>query len=185
MKIVFSLVLALFINSLAVVNASTIATDGKEFETGAIGQTSPRYYMSWDEVTNLTQRVADHLNALPEKPTGMLIVSRGGLVPGGILAQKLGIKNIRVICLESYGEDETRGTIRSIYAPNDIIFDGEKWVVVDDLVDMGLTLGHIRERYSTAHYVTLAAKPAGKSCVDFSAKDFSQDTWIVFPWENK
>jgi xanthine phosphoribosyltransferase len=183
MKIVFSLVLALFVNSLAIVNASASAVDGREFETGAIEQARPRYYMSWGEVADLTQGVADHLNALPEKPKGMLIVSRGGLVPGGILAQKLGIKNIRVICLESYGENETRGAIRSIYAPSDIVFDGERWVVADDLVDSGLTLEYIRGLYPAAHYVTLAAKPAGKSCVDFSAKDFPQDTWITFPWE--
>ncbi|MBY0280902.1 MAG: xanthine phosphoribosyltransferase [Alphaproteobacteria bacterium] len=143
-----------------------------------------KYNMEWSEAENLTQIVADHAKTLPEIK-GILAVSRGGLTPASVLGNKLGIRNIRVICLASYGETKEFENLKVIYGPNDIAEGGKGWLIVDDLVDKGGTFKYLHTLYPAAHYVTLAAKPAGKAFTNFSAKDFAQDIWIVFPWEKE
>ena len=102
MKVAFTFILALVISSIAVVNSSALAPVGES----SSAQPSPtKYYMEWAEAKNLAQVVADHCIALP-KFKGILAISRGGLAPAALLAQKLGIKNVRVICLESYSEEK-------------------------------------------------------------------------------
>lgn len=145
---------------------------------------SEKYYMTWAEAKNLAQIIADHCKTLP-KFRGILAISRGGLPLAAILGQKLGIKNIRVICLESYSEEKELGSMKEIYAPKDITDNGEGWLVVDDIADSGSTLQYTRTLYPKAYYVTLVSKPIGKPHANFSAKDFPQSTWIVFPWEDK
>lgn len=181
MKVAFTFILALVISSISVVNSASLTPAGES----SSAQPSPtKHYMSWDEAKNLAQVVADHCGTLP-KFKGILAISRGGLAPAGVLGQKLGIKNVRVICLESYSEKRESGNMREIYVPNDITDGGEEWLVVDDIADKGTTLKHVRTLYPKAHYVTLVAKPIGKPYADFSAKEFLQETWIVFPWEDK
>ena len=34
-----------------------------------------------------------------------------------------------------------------------------------------------------AHFATVYAKPAGRSVVDTYVTEVSQDTWILFPWD--
>ncbi len=140
------------------------------------------YNIEWSEVDTLTSSLAESCKSQPNKWKGILIISRGGLVSGGILAQKLNIKNIKVICLTSYNDDNKKGDFKVISMPSDIAENGKDWIVVDDLADSGNTLKYIKGLYPEAFYVTLLTKPQGKG-LSVYAKEFPQDTWIVFPWE--
>jgi len=60
---------------------------------------------------------------------------------------------------------------------------GEGWLIVDDLVDTGRTGRLVREMLPKAHFATVYAKPAGRSVVDTYITEVSQDTWILFPWD--
>ena len=116
-----------------------------------------------------------------EKPKGILIITRGGLIPGGMLASLSHIKNIRVVVLESY-EKMKRGALRLIHKPN-IPNKGAGWLVIDDIVDTGATTKFVQKLFPKAHYLSLVVKPQGEHLVhDYSYK-VSQDTWVVFPWE--
>ena len=37
----------------------------------------------------------------------------------------------------------------------------------------------------TAHFATVYAKPAGRPTVDSFITEVSQDTWILFPWDQE
>lgn len=161
-------VLVLFLGFL--VTACSIPTKEKEIHN-----------IEWSEVDKLTSSLADTCKNQPNPWKGILIISRGGLVPGGILAQKLGIKNVRVICLASY-KDKTRGELQVLHRPDDIEAKGKDWIIIDDLADSGATLRYVKGFYPDAYYVTLITKPQGRG-LSTSATEYPQDTWIAFPWE--
>lgn len=57
-------------------------------------------------------------------------------------------------------------------------------LIVDDLVDTGGTAQIVRKAYPKAHIATVYAKPKGRKTADTYQKDLTQETWVVFSWEN-
>ena len=55
--------------------------------------------------------------------------------------------------------------------------------MIDDLVDSGETAKAVKAMLPKAHIATVYAKPAGLPIVDSYVTQVSQDTWIVFPWD--
>ncbi|HEI6832230.1 TPA: xanthine phosphoribosyltransferase [Yersinia enterocolitica] len=110
---------------------------------------------------------------------GIIAVSRGGLVPAGILARELGIRYVDTVCIASYNHDN-QGELKVLKRAEG---DGEGFIVIDDLVDTGGTAKAIREMYPKAHFVTIFAKPAGRPLVDDYVVDIPQGTWIEQPWD--
>ena len=118
---------------------------------------SEKYVVTWDMLQIHARKLATRL--LPvEQWKGIIAVSRGGLVPGALLAREL------TVLKRAEG-------------------DGEGFIVIDDLVDTGGTAVAIREMYPKAHFVTIFAKPAGRPLVDDYVVDIPQDTWIEQPWD--
>jgi xanthine phosphoribosyltransferase len=136
--------------------------------------------VSWGELHRDSRALAWRLmEAGPWK--GMIAVTRGGLVPAAIVARELEIRLIDTFCVASY-EGETQGKTRVLKGV-DLENGGEGWLIVDDLVDTGATFRVIREQLPNAHFATVYAKPAGRDTVDSFITEVSQDTWILFPWD--
>lgn len=106
-------------------------------------------------------------------------IARGGLVPAAIVARELNIRNVDNVSIASY-EGKVQGEPRIIKGLDD---DGEGVLVVDDLVDTGVTARLVRQLLPKAHIATVYAKPEGKGDVDTFVTIVSQNTWIVFPWD--
>ncbi len=139
---------------------------------------SEKYVVTWDMLQIHARKLAQRL--LPvEQWTGIIAVSRGGLVPGALLARELGIRNVDTVCISSYDHDNQR-ELKIIKRAEG---DGEGYIVIDDLVDTGGTAQAIRDMYPKAHFVTIFAKPAGRPLVDDYVVDIPQDTWIEQPWD--
>ncbi len=141
------------------------------------------YPVTWKEFYRNAQALAWRLS---ESMTweGIIAVTRGGLVPTAIVARELGIRRIDTINIVSYSEDN-RQTDPLIIKSSQIEEGGRRWLVVDDLVDTGATAQIIREMLPHAHIAAIYAKPSGKSYVDTYMTEVSQNTWIVFPWEEE
>ena len=136
--------------------------------------------VSWSELHRDSRALAWRLmEAGPWK--GMIAVTRGGLVPAAIVARELEIRLIDTFCVASY-EGETQGKTR-VLKDVDLEDGGAGWLVVDDLVDTGATFRVIRKQLPNAHFATVDAKPAGRDTVDSFITEVSQDTWILFPWD--
>ncbi len=116
----------------------------------------------------------------------MVCITRGGLVPAAIVARELGIRVIETVCIASYHEYKTQGglqILKCLGAELQKYGQGEKVLVVDDLVDTGTTFKVVRELLPKAHFATVYAKPLGRPLVDTFITEVSQDTWIYFPWD--
>ena len=113
--------------------------------------------------------------------TGIIAVARGGLVPAAIIARELGLRLVDTVCVVSYDGRKRRDEPPCVIKP--VAGDGAGWLVVDDLVDSGDTLRHLRKMLPKAHYATIYAKPDGASLVDSWVTAIEQDLWLVFPWD--
>jgi xanthine phosphoribosyltransferase len=146
-----------------------------------LSETPRRYFpVSWDEMHRdaraLSWRLAD------KGPwTGIVAVARGGLVPAQIVARELEVRLIDTICVSSY--DHQRQRTPEIL--KGVSGTGAGWLIVDDLVDTGQTGRVVREMLPEAHFATVYAKPAGRPVVDTFVTEVSQDTWILFPWDQQ
>lgn len=139
---------------------------------------SEKYVVTWDMLQIHARTLAKRLTPV-EQWTGIIAVSRGGLVPAALLARELGIRYVDTVCISSYDHDHQREMKIVKRAEG----NGEGFIVIDDLVDTGGTAKAIREMYSAAHFVTIFAKPAGRPLVDDYVIDIPQDTWIEQPWD--
>jgi xanthine phosphoribosyltransferase len=84
------------------------------------------------------------------------------------------------VCIRSYSDANLRGEVEVLKS---VAGDGEGVLIVDDLVDTGITARAVREMLPKAHFATIYAKPAGRPMVDTFITEVSQDTWILFPWD--
>ncbi len=134
--------------------------------------------VSWDQLHRDAKALAWRL--AEEGPwTGIVAITRGGLVPAAIVARELDLRLVDTVCVASY-DHKTQGK-PSILKP--VPGDGDGTLIVDDLVDTGRTAAVVREMLPKAHFATVYAKPAGRPLVDTFITEVSQDTWIYFPWD--
>ncbi|WP_374449381.1 xanthine phosphoribosyltransferase [Stella sp.] len=135
--------------------------------------------VSWEEFHRLSRDLA--LRLAEQAPWRMLVaVTRGGLVPAAIVARELDLRRVDTLCIASY-DDRTRGVPQVLKAAE--AGDGEGVLVVDDLVDTGVTARVVRGLLPRAHFATVFAKPEGRPLVDTFVAEIGQDTWIAFPWD--
>ena len=93
---------------------------------------SEKYIVTWDMLQIHARKLASRL--MPsEQWKGIIAVSRGGLVPGALLARELGIRHVDTVCISSYDHDNQRELKVLKRAEG----DGEGFIVIDDLVDTG------------------------------------------------
>ena len=141
------------------------------------------YPISWDQLHRDSKALSWRLLGVGAFK-GIIVITRGGLVPAAIIARELDIHLVDTICISSYDWKNQKGEaeiLKSFYGEG----DGEGWLLVDDLVDTGRTAKMVREIVPKAHFATVYAKPAGRPLVDTFITEVSQDTWILFPWDTE
>ena len=111
--------------------------------------------------------------------SGIVAITRGGLVPAAIVSRELDVRLVDTVCVASYDHQDQREemVLKSVSG------NGEGMLIIDDLVDTGKTARIVRDMLPRAHFAAVYAKPAGRPLVDTFVTEVSQDTWIYFPWD--
>lgn len=139
-----------------------------------------KIYIRWDEfhqdTINLCKKIKQN-----GKYNKIVAISRGGLLPAGILAYELDIRNTQAINISSYDGEQQR-SLDDVEICDNVGAVDENTLIVDDLSDTGTTFKLLRSRFPNARYVTVYAKPKGQSVVDIFAREMP-DEWLVFPWD--
>ena len=136
--------------------------------------------VSWEELHRHAKALAWRLVELgPWR--GIVAITRGGLVPAAIVARELDVRLVDTVCIASY-DDRTQGKLTVLKGVEDKE-QGKGLLIIDDLVDTGVTARAVRAVLPKAHFATIYAKPAGRPLVDTFITEVSQDTWILFPWD--
>jgi xanthine phosphoribosyltransferase len=142
-----------------------------------------RFIVSWDQFHRDSKALAWRLVEKENKWKGIIAITRGGMIPAGIIARELEIKVIETIGVSSYDDQNQREMHILKNIDSTLVGDGEGWLVIDDLVDSGNTAKLLRQMLPAAHIATVYAKPAGEPLVNTYVTWVSQDTWIYFPWD--
>ncbi len=142
-----------------------------------------KFLVSWDQFHRDCKALAWRLLEKQDSWKGLIAITRGGLIPAGIIARELEIRLVDTICISSYDDQKQREAVILKHFDQKTVGDGEGWLVIDDLVDTGNTAKVIQRVLPKAHIATVYAKPSGEPLVGTYVTWVSQDTWIYFPWD--
>jgi len=136
--------------------------------------------VTWDQLHRDARTLAAAL--MPRGPfRGIVAVSRGGLIPAAIVARELECRLIETVSVATY-DNEQRAEPLVLKHPA-AAEDGAGFLIIDDLVDSGITAQLVRDLLPRAHFACLYAKPAGQRLADTWVVEVPQETWILFPWD--
>jgi xanthine phosphoribosyltransferase len=139
----------------------------------------PPLFVSWHGFHNDCRQLARRL--MEHGPWhGLIAITRGGLIPAAIIARELNVHLVDTVCISSYQHDVQGGltVLKSVEG------DGDGYLVIDDLVDTGVTAKAVRKMLPKAFFATVYAKPEGRKMTDLFIHEVSQETWIHFPWDS-
>jgi len=147
--------------------------------------------LTWGDVDKLI----DHL--IPQFDEGyeaMVVITRGGIIPGGLLAEAMGLAHILTAAVDfpSQGEMEKNKLMawpQFIQFPDDQVLRARRTLIVDDVWGSGRTITSVKIRVSAAggfpSTCVLHFNPYrnlfGKARPDYYAA--ITDVHIVYPWE--
>ena len=150
-----------------------------------------REALTWEDVDKLIEILLPQFQGEFET---MVIITRGGIIPGGLLAEATCIPNVLTAAVDFPAEAEQQRTglfawPRFIEFPNDDLLRGKRCLVVDDVWGSGRTITAVKNRIAAAGglpftcvlhfnpYRTLF----GNVRPDYYAA--TTDAFIVYPWE--
>ena len=143
--------------------------------------------LSWDNVN----RLIDEL--LPQFRGGydaLLMITRGGVVPGGMISEALDIKYILTAAVEFHtGVQKRLAWPTFLQFPGDSLLRGRNILVVDDVWGSGRTIMTVKSRIETAgassELCVLHYKPAESMFRDAAPDYYAAvtDAWVIYPWE--
>ena len=149
--------------------------------------TPTRDIVSWEELERLVGILAERIAKTDVDL--MLTITRGGMVPAGMLAYELGIRNILVAAVKYYDDEGKPGPSPTFFQfPADRLLRGQRVLIVDEVWDSGTTIHAVADRVRQAGgiptTVVLHYKP-GRSRVRSLPDHYAAitDNWVVYPFK--
>ncbi len=152
---------------------------------------SKRIYLSWEEVDHLIDILLPKFN---QDFNAMVMITRGGIIPGGLLAEAMGITHILTAAVDFPFEQANEpqklmSWPKFIQFPSNEQLNGRAVLIVDDVWGSGRTITAVKNR-------VIAAGAFAETCVlhfnpyrslfDKSRPDYFADVTdahIIYPWE--
>ena len=147
--------------------------------------------ISWEEVGKLI----DHL--IPQFQTefdAMVLITRGGIVPGGMLSEALDVMDVLTASVDFPFEVEREAA--KLYAwpafiqfPEDSQLRGRRVLIVDDVWGSGRTITAVKNRVSAAGgfpYTCVLHFNPYRSLFSEARPNYyaaTTDAYIIYPWE--
>jgi len=156
-----------------------------------------REVLNWNDVDKLI----DHL--IPQFETefdAMIVITHGGIVPGGILAEALKINDLFIASVDFPNELESEkqrdknrllAWPQFLQFPDDNLVRGRRMLVIDDVWGSGRTMTAVKNRITGAAgiaYTTVLHFNPYRSLFGTLRPDYfaaTTDAHIVYPWEIK
>ena len=147
-----------------------------------------RIYLTWHQVDKLISGLMPRLSAYTYDV--VIAITRGGIIPGAIIAERLAIQQVLVASVDFY-EDEEHDLDWPVFMqfPADSILHGQQVLIVDDIWDRGKQVVNVTDRVIQAggrpYSVVLHYKPHRSQFPEKSPNFYTVETtdWIIYPWE--
>ncbi len=150
-----------------------------------------RELVSWDDFDRLVQHLLPQFEG---EFDSMVLITRGGIIPGGMLAEAMNITHILTAAVDFPAELERERTglfvwPRFIQFPEDNLIRARRCLVVDDVWGSGRTITAVKNRIAAAggfastcvmHFNPYRSL-FGTQRPDYFAA--VTDAHIIYPWE--
>lgn len=150
------------------------------------GRVTQPLVLSWDDLDRLVGRLAERAGRAHDL---VLAITRGGLVPAGMLAYRLDLREILVAGAELYRQDGTTQPAPVIgHFPGDDLLRAKRVLVVDEVWETGETMTEVLARVRRAGGLPSSAvihfKP-GRSRVAGRPDHWAAtaDGWVTYPYK--
>jgi hypoxanthine phosphoribosyltransferase len=146
-----------------------------------------RDIISWEELDRLVGFIADRLAG--RQFDVLLAITRGGMVPAGMLAYRLKLRDILVAAVEYYDDTGQAGSRPTFFQfPADPLLRGKRVLIVDEVWDSGTTIHAVTERVRQAGGSPVTAvlhyKPERSVVADRpDVHAVETDHWVVYPFK--
>ncbi len=155
-----------------------------------------RELLTWNDVDKLIDHMIPQFSVNFE---GMVMVTRGGIVPGGLLAAAMKLENILTAAVDFPAEaemDEVQKSSRFlawpkfIQFPDDQVLAARRILIVDDVWGSGRTIAAVKNRIASAgglpYTCVLHFNPYRNLFGNIRPDYYGAitDAYIVYPWEN-
>lgn len=142
----------------------------------------PNYNPSFTDVYKWCTKIAQRLN---QKPSVIIGLTRGGLVPAVVLSHMMSVPMIAVSYSSMKGRGEFKGYDGTLPTKD---IPGKNILIVDDICDSGHTLLEISKYYTDLGHdvqtATLFYKQGAVTRPTYHCQDLPFDGgWVTFPWE--
>ena len=150
-----------------------------------------REVLTWEEIDRLIDIL---LPQFRREFTAMVMITRGGIIPGGLLAEAMGITHILTAAVDFPAQMQAEaGKLMAwpqfLQFPSDDLLVGRATLIVDDVWGSGRTITAVKNRVSAAgglpETCVLHFNPYrnlfGNVRPDYYAA--ITDAYIVYPWE--
>lgn len=150
-----------------------------------------REILTWEEVDRLVQYLIPQFDYEYE---AMVMITRGGIIPGGILAETMGVTHVLTAAVDFPADVERQQNKlfawpQFIQFPQDEVLQGLRTLIVDDVWGSGRTITAVKNRVSAAggfpSTCVMHFNPYrnlfGTVRPDYYAA--ITDAHIVYPWE--
>ena len=148
-----------------------------------------RELLTWNDVDSLI----DHL--VPQFEGGfeaMMIITRGGIIPGGLLAEAMDVTHVLTAAVDFPSQIEQTGLYawpRFIQFPEDHLLRDRRTLVVDDVWGSGRTITSVKNRVVSAGgypFTCVLHFNPNRSLFSEAQPNYyaaTTDAYIVYPWE--
>ncbi len=149
-----------------------------------------REVLTWKDVDRL---IGELIPQFDHEYDAMLLITRGGVVPGGILAEALGVKTVLTAAVHFVDIDvpgtELLAWPNFLQFPERELLEDRRVLVVDDIWGSGRTINAVRDMVLAAggipYLCVLHYRPHESLFKKFAPDYYGAitDAVIIYPWE--
>jgi hypothetical protein len=146
--------------------------------------------LTWEDVDKIVDILLPQLQSVGPFDA-MVMITRGGVIPGGLLAEALGIHHMLTAAVD-FPATENSGLMAwpsFLQFPDSALLRGRKTLIVDDVWGSGRTSTSVRGRVQSSGatpYTCVFHFNPYRSLFSKAEPDFYgaiTDAYVVYPWE--
>lgn len=147
--------------------------------------------LTWTDIDELMDTLVPQVRSVGLFE-GIVMITRGGVIPGGLLAEVLDIKHLLTAAVDFPAKDATTGLLAwpdFLQFPNADLLADRRILIVDDVWGSGRTIISVRERVISAGaeaFTCVFHFNPYRSLFTRDKPDFYgaiTDAHVVYPWE--
>ncbi len=148
--------------------------------------------LTWSDVDQLIDVLVPQIRGVGSF-NGMVMITRGGVIPGGMLAEALQIEHLLTAAVDFPATNQIGNALMAwpqfLQFPDLQLVSDRRILIVDDVWGSGRTSIAVRERLSSANaeaFTTVLHFNPYRSLFKKEKPDFygaATDTYVIYPWE--